>query len=67
MRVSAAHIFDKSDLFLGVLIRMAVGTMRTVCPVSYTHLDVYKRQHIDCVFPVLHGKNGEDGIRDARE
>ena len=38
MRVSAAHIFDKSDLFLCMLIRMAVGTVRTIC--QRTHRSV---------------------------
>ena len=31
---------------IGCLIGLAVGIIRTIPAVSYTHLDVYKRQHL---------------------
>ena len=35
---------------------------RSIRPVSYTHLDVYKRQNMGCPFPLMTGKHKGSGI-----
>ena len=31
------------------LVLLELEALDCVAPVSYTHLDVYKRQHVDCI------------------